>query len=88
MLNIDLKSRLKNKVFWVAIVSAIALLVQQLGLNILPSNYSEIVNSVLTVLTIMGIIVDPSTPGLSDQTITTTANTVDTSNSTEDKTIE
>lgn len=88
MLNIDLTARLKNKAFWVAMASAIALLVQQLGVNILPSNYSEIVNSVLTVLTIMGIIVDTSTPGLSDQTIKTIANTIETSNSTEDKTIE
>lgn len=88
MLNIDFKARLRNKAFWVAMVSALALLVQQLGLNILPSNYSEIINSVLTILTIVGILVDPSTPGLSDQTITTTANTVETSDSTENKTIE
>ncbi|WP_297418114.1 phage holin [Clostridium sp.] len=67
MLGLDLKARLKNKAFWVAMASAIALLVQQLGLNIIPSNYSEIVNSILTILTMVGIVVDTSTTGISDQ---------------------
>ncbi|AQR90844.1 phage holin [Clostridium saccharobutylicum] len=78
MLNIDLKARLKNKAFWVSMVSAIALLVQQLGLQ-LPSDYSAVVNAILTILTMSGIIVDTSTPGISDQTTTST-------NSTENKT--
>lgn len=68
MLGINLKARLKNKAFWVSIASAIALLVQQLGLNIIPNNYSEIINAVLTILTMLGIVVDTSTPGLKDQT--------------------
>ena len=72
MLNIDLKARLKNKSFWVAMTSAIAILVQQLGVNIIPSNYAEIVNSVLIILTILGIVVDTSTTGISDHVKTTT----------------
>ncbi|EKQ56604.1 MULTISPECIES: phage holin [unclassified Clostridium] len=67
MLTIDIKARLKNKAFWVAMASALALLIQQLGLNIIPGNFSEIVNTVLTILTMLGILVDPSTPGISDQ---------------------
>ncbi|EKQ51503.1 MULTISPECIES: phage holin [unclassified Clostridium] len=70
MLGIDLKARLSNKAFWVAMASAIALLVQQLGLNIIPSNYSEIINTVLTILTMLGIVVDTSTTGISDQIVT------------------
>ena len=83
MLNIDLKARLKNKAFWVSMASAIALLVQQLGLK-LPSDYSTVINAILTILTMSGIIVDTSTPGISDQTTTTTTTTT---NSTENETI-
>ncbi|AWK53108.1 holin [Clostridium beijerinckii] len=88
MPNIDLKSRLKNKAFWVAMASAIAMLAQQLGLNIIPSNYTEIVNTVLMLLTMGGIVVDTSTTGISDQVKTTTTETVQVVNSTENKTIE
>jgi len=72
MLSIDFKARLKNKAFWVSMASAIAVLAQQLGLNIIPSNYSEIVNTVLIILTMTGIVVDTSTTGISDQVTTTT----------------
>ncbi len=88
MPSIDLKSRLKNKAFWVAMASAIAMLAQQLGLNIIPSNYTEIVNTVLMLLTMGGIVVDTSTTGISDQVKTTTIETVQAVNSTENKTIE
>lgn len=75
MLSIDLKARLKNKSFWVAMASAIAILVQQLGLNIVPANYTEIVNTVLIILTMLGIVVDTSTTGISDQATTTIVET-------------
>jgi len=88
MPSIDLKSRLKNKAFWVAMASAIAMLAQQLGLNIIPSNYTEIVNTVLMLLTMGGIVVDTSTTGISDQVKTATTETVQAVNSTENKTIE
>jgi len=88
MLGIDLKARLKNKAFWVAMASAIAMLAQQLGLNIIPSNYTEIVNTVLIILTMAGIVVDTSTPGISDQVLTTTAESDQAINSTENKTTE
>lgn len=58
--------RLRNKAFWVTLASAIVLLAQQLGLNIFPSNIADIINSVLAILTIMGVIIDPSTPGVTD----------------------
>lgn len=71
MLNIDLKARLKNKTFWISIIGAILLLSQQLGLDaskVIPSNYVDIINTVFSILTIAGIVVDTSTPGISDQT--------------------
>lgn len=76
MINIDLKARLKNKAFWVAIASAMTLLAQQLGLNVIPENYTEIVNSVLGILTMLGIIVDTSTPGISDQSKANSTDTI------------
>lgn len=70
MLTIDLKSRMKNKTFWVAIASAIVLLIQQLGFrDLIPSNWLDIVNTSLSILVMLGIVVDTSTPGISDQVI-------------------
>ena len=53
--------RLRNKAFWVTLASAIVLLAQQLGLKIFPSNIADIVNSVLAILTIAGVISNPTT---------------------------
>ena len=58
--------RLRNKAFWVALASAIVLLAQQLGLSIFPNNIADIINTVLAILTIAGVIIDPSTPGVTD----------------------
>lgn len=71
MPNIDLQARLRNKTFWVSMISAVILLIQQLGLNIIPPNYADVVNTVLSILVMLGIVVDTSTPGISDQTKTT-----------------
>ena len=85
MLNIDLKARLRNKAFWVAMASAIAMLAQQLGLDIIPTNYTDIVNTLLTILIMAGIVVDTSTRGISDQVTTTTTETDQVVDSTENK---
>lgn len=65
-MNINWKARLTNKTFWVAIVSAIVLLTQQLGYNIFPSNWADILNSILGIFILLGIVVDTSTEGISD----------------------
>ncbi len=65
-MSIDLKARLKNKGFWVALISAIVGVMQLLGVNVFPSNWADILNSILGVLMILGIIIDPSTQGISD----------------------
>ena len=62
----DLKARMKNKAFWVALVSALVLLAQQLGLNLFPPNIMDITNTVLLICTILGIFVDTSTEGILD----------------------
>lgn len=85
LLGIDLKARLRNKAFWIAIASAIALLAQQLGLDIIPSNYEEIINVVLSLLTMIGIVVDTSTLGISDKIAINTTDIIQSSNSTENE---
>ena len=77
-LNINLKKRLENKTFWVGMVSAIILLAQQCGFDattIIPKNYVDIINSIFAILAMLGITVDTSTTGISNQ--------ISTSNSTE-----
>jgi len=70
MLTLDLKTRLKNKTFILSMLGAIVLLVQQLGFkDLIPSNWSDIVNTVLSILVMLGIVIDTSTPGISDEII-------------------
>lgn len=65
-LPMNLKIRMKNKAFWVALVSALMLLAQQMGLKLFPENTLDITNTILTILTILGVFVDPTTDGVKD----------------------
>jgi len=68
--------RLKNKNFWLAIIPAIIVLIQQVGntfglqvyLGELGNNLLNIVNTVFIILAILGIVNDPTTDGLTDST--------------------
>jgi phi LC3 family holin len=66
----DIKSRLRNKTFLVSLFSAMLLLCQQLGLHIFPSNSADIFNTILVIFTLLGIVIDPSTPGVLDEKFT------------------
>lgn len=71
---INWKVRIKNKYFWVAFVPALALVVQSIcklfGLVIdlteVQTNFLEIINSLFALLSLLGIVVDPTTAGISD----------------------
>ena len=63
----NLQARMKNKAFWVALVSALVLLTQQIGFEIFPPNIMDITNTILTICTILGIFVDPTTPTIWDK---------------------
>lgn len=71
---INWKVRLKNKAFWLAIIPAVLLLIQAvaavfgfvLDLGDIGEKLLDVVNAVFLVLGIIGIVVDPTTQGISD----------------------
>ena len=73
-MKINLLVRLKNKAFWLSLVPALLLVVQTVaslfGYNwdfvVLNQQITAIINAVFTVLTILGIVVDPTTAGFGD----------------------
>lgn len=62
---INWKLRFKNKATLIAIASTVILLAQQLGLK-LPDNIEDVVNTVLTLLVLLGVVNDPTTVGFKD----------------------
>lgn len=78
MKSINWKVRFKKKSFWVAIVSAIVLFVnnitQALGLNYTEQleQFSDGINGLLAVLVTFGVINDPTTKGMKDSGIAQT----------------
>lgn len=68
--------RLKNKTFWLSIIPAILLLVQavaavvgvQLDFGDISDKLISVVNAVFVVLSILGIVTDPTTEGIGDST--------------------
>lgn len=73
-MNINWKVRAKNKAFWVALIPALLLLVQQvcgifgvtLDFGELQSQLVAIVGTVFAILAILGIVADPTTAGVGD----------------------
>lgn len=63
---IDLKARLKNKYFWVSLLSLLVILLEQLGIQ-LPFDIDAIGGTLLSIAVLLGIIVDNSTEGFSDK---------------------
>lgn len=66
--------RIKNKAFWIAIIPALALVVQAVAavfgftidLSTLVGKLLAVVDAVFAVLVILGIVVDPTTEGVRD----------------------
>ena len=63
---IDLKARLKNKYFWVSLLSLLIILLDQLGIQ-LPFDINAIGGTLLSIAVLLGIIVDNGTEGFSDK---------------------
>ena len=66
MNKINWRVRLRNKTFWLTLVPLLVLLSQQLGLNWVPENWESIFTTVMAILTVVGIINDPTTAGIKD----------------------
>ena len=80
---INWKVRVKNKNFWITLIPAILLLIQvvaavfglKLDLGELGNKLIAVVNAAFTVLTILGIVTDPTTSGIGDSEQAMTYNT-------------
>lgn len=71
---INWKVRLKNKTFWLALIPAILVLIQVIlalfgvsfDITDLQEKLLAVVNAAFVLLTVLGIVVDPTTKGVSD----------------------
>ncbi|EKC6437903.1 phage holin [Staphylococcus pseudintermedius] len=69
---INWKIRMKQKTFWVAILSAIFLFAQSIAkvfgydIQVYTEQLTDTLNSVLGILVLMGVIQDPTTKGVGD----------------------
>ena len=71
---INWKVRIKNKMFWLTLIPAVLLLVQvvaavfgyTLDLGDLGNKLLAVVNALFGVFTLLGIVADPTTAGVSD----------------------
>lgn len=79
---INWKVRIKNKNFWVTIIPALLLLIQgiaalfgfTINLNDVSGKLLVVVDGVFVVLSILGIVNDPTTAGISDSSQAMTYN--------------
>ena len=75
--------RIKNKMFWLALIPALLLLAQvvaavfgyELKIDAIGDKLTAVVNALFAVLAILGVVTDPTTAGVSDskQALTYTA---------------
>ena len=71
---INWRVRIRNKAFWVAIIPSVLVLIQVVAavfgytieLGELGNKLIAVVNAVFVVLSILGVVNDPTTSGLSD----------------------
>lgn len=74
MRSINWTVRIKNKAFWIALVPAVLLLIQvvaavfgiTIDLGDMGNKLLAVVNAVFAVLTILGVVTDPTTNGITD----------------------
>lgn len=65
-MKLDIKARLRNKYFWVSMLSLVVLLLDQLGIE-LPVDINAIGGTILSIAVLLGIIVDNGSEGFSDK---------------------
>lgn len=73
-MKINWKVRIKNKMFWLALIPALLLLVQvvaavfgyELHIEAIGDKLTAVINALFAVLAILGVVADPTTAGVSD----------------------
>ena len=73
-MKINWKVRIKNKVFWLALIPALLLLAQvvaavfgyELHIEAIGDKLTAVINALFAVLAILGVVTDPTTAGASD----------------------
>lgn len=73
-MKINWKVRIKNKMFWLALIPALLLLAQvvaavfgyELKIDAIGDKLTAVVNALFAVLAILGVVTDPTTAGMSD----------------------
>ena len=71
---INFKVRAKNKTFWVTFIPTVILLIQvilavfgvTIDLSVSGDRLIDVVNVLFSLLAILGVVADPTTPGVSD----------------------
>ncbi len=53
---LNLKKQIRNKYFWVSVVSLIVLVSQTFGFTCLPNDFEQLMNSLLTIFVGLGIL--------------------------------
>ena len=77
---INWKVRVKNKLFWLALIPAVLILIKAIaalfGIEIeiatTGDKLIDVVEAVFTVLVILGVVVDPTTEGIQDSALAMT----------------
>ena len=65
-MKLDIKARLRNKYFWISFISLIVLLLDQLEIS-LPFDLSSIGGTIISMLVLLGIVVDNGSEGFGDK---------------------
>jgi phi LC3 family holin len=74
MLNINLLKRFENKTFAISFIGALIVFLKLCKLDfiadLIPKNYADIITAGFGLLAMLGIVIDPTTTGISDQVVT------------------
>lgn len=71
-MKINWKVRLQKKTFWVSLIALLLVLANQIAgifnvdITVYNAQITDISESILSILALLGVIVDPTTSGLSD----------------------
>ena len=71
-MRIDWKARLRNKTWWIAVISVVLLIAQYFGFDLttyIGEDWQTLVTLIFALIALLGITVDTSTNGVSDKAV-------------------